>query len=108
MAWPLGHVISIGAELAFTMEEDFIMRQTISLNQKWAFTKQASALPAAMPENWYWVNLPHSWNAIDGQDSGGDYFRGTAYYAKTMEKIDRPATDRYYLEVMGANSTAVF
>ena len=84
------------------------MRQIISLNQKWAFTKQASAPPAAMPADWYWVNLPHSWNSIDGQDGGSDYFRGTAYYAKTVEKLGLPAADRYYLEVKGANSSAVF
>ena len=53
------------------------MRQVINLNTKWAFSKEATAVPAAMPENWYFVHLPHTWNAIDGQDGGGDYYRGT-------------------------------
>jgi hypothetical protein len=52
------------------------------------------------------VNLPHSWNAIDGQDGGNDYFRGTCYYAKTLDKMDLPQTDRYYLELQGSNSSA--
>ena len=53
------------------------MRQIISLNRKWAFTKNAQHCPCQMPELPYWVNIPHSWNAIDGQDGAGDYYRGT-------------------------------
>ncbi len=82
------------------------MRKIINLNQKWAFTKQATEIPAAMPKDWNFVNLPHSWNAIDGQDGDNDYFRGTAYYAKTLQKSDLPDADRYYLELKGANSSA--
>ena len=55
------------------------MRQIYNLNAKWAFTKQANAVPNEMPKDWYFVNLPHSWNAIDGQDGGNDYWRGTNY-----------------------------
>ena len=82
------------------------MRQVINLNPKWAFSKEAAAVPSTMPEKWYWVNLPHTWNAIDGQDGGGDYYRGTCYYAKTIDKIDLPESERYFLEVNGANSSA--
>lgn len=52
------------------------------------------------------MNLPHSWNAIDGPDGDNDYFRGTAYYAKNLNKNDLPKADRYYLELQGANSSA--
>ena len=82
------------------------MRSVINFNAKWAFTKQASEVPAALPTDWNWVNLPHSWNAIDGQDGDNDYFRGTAYYAKSLNKADLPAADQYYLELQGANSSA--
>jgi beta-galactosidase len=82
------------------------MREIINLNQKWAFTKEATEVPASMPEKWYWVNLPHTWNAIDGQDGGNDYYRGTCYYAKEIEKIDLPEGEQYYLEFRGANSSA--
>ncbi|MBR4026373.1 MAG: glycoside hydrolase family 2 protein [Lachnospiraceae bacterium] len=82
------------------------MRQIFNLNTKWAFTKDADAVPATMPEKWYWVNLPHTWNDIDGQDGNNDLYRGTAYYAKTVDKIDLPTADRYYLEINGANSSA--
>ena len=36
------------------------------------------------------LDLPHTWNAIDGQDGGNDLYRGTAFYAKTIEKVDLP------------------
>ena len=82
------------------------MRNIINLNPKWAFTKTAEALPTAIDSNWETVDLPHTWNAVDGQDGGNDYFRGTAYYAKTIEKAELPAGEKYYLEIQGANSSA--
>ena len=81
------------------------MREIISLNQNWVFNKQTE-IPAALPADWEAINLPHSWNAIDGQDGGNDYYRGTAIYAKTLNKSELPAADRYYLEICGANSSA--
>ena len=82
------------------------MRTVLSLNHKWAFGKGESVIPAAIPETWDVVNVPHSWNAVDGQDGGNDYFRGTCIYAKTIEKKDLPEAGRYYVEIKGANSSA--
>ncbi len=82
------------------------MRNIININRKWAFTKEATAVPASMPEKWNFVNLPHTWNNIDGQDGGNDYYRGTCYYAREIDKLDLPEADRYYLEIKGANSSA--
>jgi len=82
------------------------LRTIFNINSKWAFTRQASEVPATLPTNWDWVNLPHSWNAIDGQDGGNDYYRGTCYYAKKLDASDLPQADRYYLEILGANSSA--
>lgn len=82
------------------------MRQIMNFNTKWAFSKEASSVPESMPERWYWVNLPHCWNDIDGQDGGNDYFRGTAYYAKEIEKAELPEGKQYYLEIRGANASA--
>lgn len=59
-----------------------------------------------MPNQWIWVNLPHTWNCIDGIDGGNDYYRGTCYYAKTLDISDLPEADEYYLELTGANSRA--
>ncbi len=82
------------------------MRTVLNLNHKWAFTKMLAEVPAAYDSKWDFVNLPHCWNAIDGQDGDNDYFRGTGYYGKTLHKADLPEADRYYLELRGANSSA--
>ncbi|MBO5837875.1 MAG: glycoside hydrolase family 2 protein, partial [Oscillospiraceae bacterium] len=82
------------------------MREIISLNQNWAFTKAVVEIPATMPADWEAVNVPHCWNAVDGQDGGNDYHRGTCHYAKTLKKSELPAADRYFLEIQGANSSA--
>ena len=82
------------------------MRQIFSLNAGWAFSKEAASIPAQLPQAWEQVNLPHTWNAVDGMDGGGDYHRGTCYYARMLDKSEYPAADRYYLEINGANSSA--
>ncbi len=82
------------------------MRYVIDFNHKWSFSKAATAVPTEIDNKWDFVNLPHSWNAIDGQDGGNDYFRGTAYYAKKVSKMDLPEAEKYYLEFNGANSSA--
>ena len=83
------------------------MRQIYNFNTKWGFSKEAVEVPTTMPERWNWVNLPHTWNNIDGQDGGNDLYRGTAFYAKELEKMDLPKADRYFLEIQGANSSAI-
>lgn len=82
------------------------MREIFDLNEKWAFSKEAIKPPVAMPQNWYWVNLPHTWNAIDGQDGGNDYYRGTCFYAKEVQKEELPEGEQYYLEFLGVNASA--
>ena len=82
------------------------MREIISLNRKWAFSKSCEAVPTEVSNKWDFVNLPHSWNAIDGQDGDNDFYRGACYYVKALNKADFPESDRYYLEIRGANSSA--
>ena len=86
------------------------IRTILNFNTQWSFTKQATEIPSEissqLPADWESVDLPHSWNALDGQDGGNDYHRGTCYYAKTFAKADLPAADHYYLEIRGANSSA--
>ena len=82
------------------------MREIISLNSNWSFSKISETIPVAVDAAWEVVNVPHCWNAVDGQDGGNDYYRGTAYYVKSLEKASFPKADRYYLEIRGANSSA--
>ena len=79
------------------------MRNIINLNENWLFTKNTADVSIRDGEA---VNLPHTWNATDGQDGGNDYFRGACLYTKTINKADLPEADCYYLELRGANSSA--
>ena len=82
------------------------MRQIINLNRKWAFTKFATEVPEAIDSRWNFVHLPHTWNALDGMDGGADYYRGTGWYAKEIDREEIPEADRYYIEFRGANASA--
>ena len=80
------------------------MRKILSLNENWQFYKDCAVCTGH--DNAVAVNLPHTWNAVDGHDGGNDYFRGSCLYTKTIAKADLPTADRYYLEICGANSSA--
>lgn len=67
------------------------MRYKIPWNEDWLFTKQ----PDAPQEAWEAVTLPHTWNAQDGQDGGGDYYQGPGRYRKTFT-VD-PAWKQVYV-----------
>jgi beta-galactosidase len=50
------------------------------------------------------VSLPHTWNAIDGQDGGNDYRRGAGTYATRLRL--EPVDGERWLEFRGVNSSA--
>ena len=82
------------------------MRNIVSLNRKWAFVMGQSELPGAMPQPAYYVNVPHTWNAIDGQDGAGDFYRGLCWYVKALSHEDLPEGDKLFIEIQGANASA--
>lgn len=51
------------------------MRKIINLNENWLFIQKDVGLPNVMPTDWQTVNLPHTWNAVDGHDGNGSYDR---------------------------------
>ena len=79
------------------------MRNIVNLNKSWLFVKNTTDISLGEGVE---VNLPHTWNATDGQDGGNDYFRGSCLYKKTLALADLPKADLYYLEIRGANSSA--
>ena len=82
------------------------MRNNININNGWFFLKATSETPKVVAADAEVVNLPHTWNALDGQDGGNDYFRGSCCYVKTIQKNELPAGDQIYLEINGANNSA--
>ena len=74
------------------------MRKVTVINENWKFKlpNQAESL----------VNLPHTWNGIDGQDGGNDYLRTVASYFKTIEKPVLNDGERVVIEFDAVNSVA--
>ncbi len=52
------------------------------------------------------VTLPHTWNNLDGQDGGNDYWRGSCLYEKKFAKPAFTQDERVYLEFQGVNASA--
>ena len=75
------------------------MRSTTKLMKNWQFTGPDGKTTA--------VDLPHTWNNIDGQDGGNDYWRGICIY-KT--RFAAPAFDKntqqVWLQFEGVNASA--
>ncbi|MBQ8814661.1 MAG: glycoside hydrolase family 2 protein [Lachnospiraceae bacterium] len=81
------------------------MRNILNLNEDWTFLKGVTEI-SSIPGTGELVSLPHTWNDLDGQDGGNDYFRGACSYVRKFGKDELPAAERYYLEIRGANSSA--
>lgn len=81
------------------------MRTIQPFCDNWSFARTAQ-IPATLPAGWEAVTLPHTWNAVDGQDGGNDYWRGTAMYCKAFDRPELKAGGRAYLEFLGAAMTA--
>lgn len=83
------------------------MRNIINLNQDWKFIKKNAGLPDTYPTDWQDVNLPHTWNAVDGHDGNGSYDRGCYWYAKSFVTPKQPLTGgRTYIEILAAGQQA--
>lgn len=75
------------------------MRSTTKLMKNWQFTGPDGKTTA--------VDLPHTWNNIDGQDGGNDYWRGTCIYKTqfTAPTFDKN-TQQVWLQFEGVNASA--
>lgn len=74
------------------------MRKTHLLNQDWIFTYFDGEKSK--------INIPHTWNNIDGQDGGNDYRRGTCIYEKDFVAPQYNDNECVYLEFAGVNASA--
>jgi len=55
---------------------------------------------------WDQVSLPHTWNAFDGQDGGGNYVRGEGCYRKHFEIPTKYKGKKVFLECDAASRQA--
>lgn len=75
------------------------MRKTKNLNDRWQFTGPDGKTVQ--------VNLPHTWNSVDGQDGGNNYWRGSCRYERELDMPEfQKGEERVYLEFRGVNASA--
>lgn len=73
------------------------MRREISLNENWLFKLSDTNVE---------VNIPHTWNAFDGQDGGDDYYRDNCRYIRKFDRPQYSSDERVYIEFEGVASSA--
>lgn len=84
-----------------------MMRKIECISQGWKFIREdigaaaaiSRVVDAAFGEK---VDLPHTWNAADGQDGGNDYYRGRCWYVKRLPKMEPDENEELWLEFRGA------
>lgn len=64
------------------------MRNTVLFNDNWGFVREAEGAAEAAAKASEPVTLPHTWNVVDGQDGGDDYYRGKCWYVKKISKAE--------------------
>ena len=82
------------------------MRKVTALREGWRFLKADLSPEQAIAGAGYGeaVTIPHTWNALDGQDGGNDYHRGRCWYVRELT-TEEAAGERLFLEVTGAAMT---
>ena len=80
----------------------------IDINAGWKFNKASvtsGQSTTLIDDAWQSVDLPHSWNAIDGQDGGSNYYRGDGWYRKKVTIPTIVSGARIYIDIAAANMT---
>ncbi len=73
------------------------MRVTEKINEQWEFEKEGTVTS---------INLPHTWNAEDGQTGPELYYRGVCVYRKQLKMPELAPGQQVYIEFRGVNSSA--
>lgn len=77
------------------------MRKTIPILTPWKFKKGRGDLSSFEGEI---ISLPHTYNGIDGQDGGYDYYQGVTTYSYAFKDPREHKDQEVYLEFQGVNS----
>ncbi|WP_329066381.1 glycoside hydrolase family 2 protein [Amycolatopsis sp. NBC_01480] len=84
-------------------------RAQIGLDGGWRFAREdvpGAQAPGFPDASWTSVAVPHTWNNLDGQDGGGDYYRGAGWYRKHFTPPPSLAGKQLWLQFDGVNTVA--
>ena len=80
-------------------------RLDVNLNPGWRFIRQdvSGAQNTSFDDaSWSVVALPHTWNNLDGEDGGNNYYRGIGWYRSHYTVDAGYAGRRFFLKFDGA------
>lgn len=83
-------------------------RSDALINGAWHFHRGdapgAQGVRFAENRSWHPINtIPHTWNNLDGQDGGNNYYRGIGWY-RTQTAVPAATGKRYFLQFDGSNN----
>ncbi|MDR3460231.1 MAG: family 16 glycosylhydrolase [Verrucomicrobiae bacterium] len=84
-------------------------RVDVGLDANWRFIRQdvAGAQAGGFDDSaWTSLNLPHTWNNLDGQDGGNNYYRGIGWYRSHFTPDASYTNREFFLKFDGAFSVA--
>jgi beta-galactosidase len=84
-------------------------RVDVNLDEGWRFIRaDADGAQEAKFDDAKWesINLPHTWNNLDGQDGGTNYYRGPGWYRRHYKVDSAFAGRQLFLKFDGAFSVA--
>jgi beta-galactosidase len=82
------------------------VRKIININSDWKFFQQdeEQAMNKSYNDNlWEAINVPHTWNAIDGAN-GLNYYKGACWYRKEFNVDSSANGNKIFVEFNGSNS----
>ncbi|HEY1921658.1 MAG TPA: glycoside hydrolase family 2 TIM barrel-domain containing protein, partial [Tepidisphaeraceae bacterium] len=84
-------------------------RIAINLNSDWKFIRDdvpGAEQPMFDDSSWQLITLPHTWNNLDGEDGGNDYYRGPGWYRRHLTLGGDVQGKTLFLKFDGASSAA--
>ena len=88
------------------------IRQEVVLTDGWLFHKGDAADGPALngaadaAGGWEKVSVPHTWNGLDGEDGGSNYYRGDCWYRRNLTVDQSMAGKELFLRFGAANRKA--
>ncbi len=84
-------------------------RADVSLDSGWRFIRQdvTGAQNVGFDDSsWTNLNLPHTWNNLDGEDGGNNYYRGIGWYRSHFTPDSSYTNREFFIKFDGAFSVA--
>ena len=84
-------------------------REDINLDSGWRFIRQdvtGAQTNGFDDSSWTLLDLPYTWNNLDGEDGGSNYYRGIGWYRRHYTVGAGEAGQRLFLKFDGANIVA--